>query len=64
MLCTLPDNSIWYVFFIKLFFKLMCIFLRLCTCLAWDKDGDTLAIIQDRSGMTAVARNEYNYMYL
>ena len=34
----------------KLTFQRMHFLFRLCTGLAWDKDGDTLAIIQDRSG--------------
>ena len=29
---------------------MLAFFLRLCTCLDWDKDGDVLAVTQDKTG--------------
>ena len=30
---------------------MVLIFCRLCTCLDWEKDGDVLAVTQDKNGM-------------
>ena len=37
---------------LKININVSCInlYFRLCTGMAWDKDGDTLAIIQDKNG--------------
>jgi len=32
------------------FCRLCVCYVRQCTGMAWDKDGDTLAIIQDKNG--------------
>lgn len=51
-----PQNLCPYWFFSDLLYgnDFIHVLFRFCTGMAWDKDGDTLAIIQDKNGTSEI----------
>lgn len=56
-------TEVWVKFTCTYMCRIFVLF-SLCTCLDWDKDGDVLAVTQDKNGMTFNTAHLCAYVYM